>query len=304
MQTPISYAYTEESKWKASRLALHGAYKSHQSLPQVENPRDFLSFLDHHFEMATQDGEEWDEPIQNALRALISASGPVMGEALEHFDPTKPSFVSGILRVFQKSKPLQLRKAALFFLPLIADRWFNIPPPSMDADKTRSLCVDWASAVDDVWGTDDVREPALAVLLDMINSSHWRSHIVADKWKLLEHFGSVPDNSQPLARCLENPDLVGAISKVETPDAIVLWSMVLWSKYNKLAPAVQVQLEAATKGAQEEAINEYLLVITRELREAKAKLLGYDVTSTNPEVATLKVKIDGLERALTCLKTD
>ena len=176
-----------------------------QALPWVEDPQDILTFLDHHFDLATRGGQNQDESIQNALRVLAYASGPVTIEALKRFDPTEPSFVRGICYVFQNDKPFQLRKAALFFLPLIGDRWFNTPHPIMEPDQMRSLCVDWASAIDGIEHTCDVQKATLAVLFGMVNSSHWRPHIVTEKWKLLEYFTSVPDDSQPLRRCIDNP---------------------------------------------------------------------------------------------------
>jgi len=148
MQAQASLAYSQEKKWDASRLTMYGAYKWDRFLSWVEEPRDILGFLNHHFYLATRGGQNQDEPIQNALRALAYASSSTTIEALKLFDPTEPSFARGICYVFQDDKPFQLRKAALFFLPLIADRWFNTPHPIMEPDQMRSLCVDWASAVD------------------------------------------------------------------------------------------------------------------------------------------------------------
>ena len=239
MGTPVSLAYSPEKKWEASRLTMRGTYKWDKFLPWVEDPQDILVFLDHHFDLATGGGQNQDEPIQNALRALAYASSPATIEALERFDPTEPSFVRGICYVFQDDKPFQLRKAALFFLPLIGDRWFNTPRPIMEPDQMRSLCVDWASAVDGIEHTNDVQKAALAVLFGMINSSHWRPHIVREKWKLLEYSTSVPDDSLPLRRCIDNPELTHAIAEVEDPAAMFLWSAILWLKYKELTPQVQ-----------------------------------------------------------------
>jgi len=50
------------------------------------------------------------------------------------------------------------------------------------------MCVDWASAVDNIKYTYDVQKATLAVLFGMINSPHWCPHIVMEKWKLLEYF--------------------------------------------------------------------------------------------------------------------
>jgi len=239
MQAPASLAYPQEKKWDASRLTIYGAYKWDKFLSWVEEPHDILVFVDHHFDLATRYGQNQDEPIQNALRALAYASSSTTTEALKLFDPTEPSFVRGICYVFQDDGPFQLRKAAPLFLPLIADRWLNTPHPIMEPDQMRSLCVDWASAVDGVEHTYDVQKATLAVLFGMIDSSHWRPHIVVEKWKLLEHFTSVPDDSQPLRRCIDNPELMEAIKNVANPAGMVLWLAILWLKRKELIPGVR-----------------------------------------------------------------
>jgi len=86
---------------------------------RIRIPHNILTFLDHHFDLATRGGQNYDEPIQNALRVLAYASGPVTIEALKRFDLTEPSSVRGIYYVFQDNKPFQLRRAALLFPPLI-----------------------------------------------------------------------------------------------------------------------------------------------------------------------------------------
>jgi len=248
MQAPVSLAYSQEKKWEACRLAMHGAYKWDEFLPQVEDPHDILTFLDHHFELVARDYQNQEEPIQNALRALAFASElATIEEALERFDPTEPSFVHGICDVFRPYMPSQLRKAALSFLPLIGDRWFNTTRPIMEPDRMRSFCVDWACAVDKVEHTHDTQKAILAVLFGMMNSPHWRPHIDPEKWKLLEYFSSVPDTSQPFRRCVDNPELMDVIRNVENPAAMALWLVILWLKYKELIPQVQEQLETATK---------------------------------------------------------
>ena len=305
MQAPISLPYSQEKKWDASRLTMHGAYKWDKFLPWVEDPKDILAFLDHHFDLATRGGENQDEPIQNALRALAYASGPVTIEALKHFDPTEPSFVRGICYVYQDNKPFQLRKAALFFLPLIGDRWFNTPHPIMEPDQMKGLCVDWASAVDGIEHTYDVQKATLAVLFGMINSPHWRPHIVTEKWKLLEYFTSVPDDSQPLRRCIDNPELMDAIKNVDNPAAMVLWLAILWLKYKELIPQVQEQLETITKevaqGRRRTDLDMYLTVVDAELRKAEDALTQHNTWSTDPAAIALRTKIDNLQQARAAL---
>jgi hypothetical protein len=176
-----------------------GAYKW-----WVEDPQYILAFLDHHFDLATRGGQNQDEPIQSALRALAYASGPVTIEALKRFNPTEPAFVRGICYAFQDDKPFQLRKTALFFGPFIGDRWFNTPHPIMEPDQMRSL------HVDGIEHTYDVQKATFAVLFGTISSSHWHPHIVTEKWKPSEYF-TVPDDSQPLRRCIDDPERVEAI---------------------------------------------------------------------------------------------
>jgi len=302
MHAPVSYDFTTKKKWEAARLALHGAYKWDKSLPWVKEPQDILTFLDHHFDMASRSsGNEWDVPIQNALRALAYAPDQTTTDALSKFDPTEPSFVRGICYVYQQHKPFQLRKAALFFLPLIGDKWFNTNQPIMEADEMRKFCIDWAHNVDGIEHPHDVQKVVLAVLFGMINSPHWRPHIVTKKWKLLEYFAAIPDDSQPLRRCLENPELMDAVAEVDEPAAMVLWLAILWLKYNELIPEVREQLEAATRsvaqGNRKTDLDMYLSIIDTEARKAEEVLKTHDTWSTDPAAIALRKKIDNIKQS-------
>ena len=302
-QAPAS----QEKKWDASRLAMHGVYKWDEFLPSVGDPQHILAFLDHHFDLETRGGQDWDEPIQNALRALAYVSGPATIEALKRFDPTEPSFFRGICHVLQDDKPLELRKAALLFLPLIGDKWFNTPHPIMRPYEMGRFCTNWALAVDGIEHTPDVQKAALAVLFGMVNSPHWRPHIVTENWKLLEYFTSVPDDSQPLTRCIDNSELIDAIGNVENPAAIVLWPGILWLKYKDLFPQVREPLEAVTREfAQDDRrinLDRYLSMIDSELRKAEDALTQYSRGSTDRAAATLRTKIYGLREARDSLVT-
>ena len=301
MQAPAPLAYSPEKKWDASRLTMHGAFKWDKFLPWVGDPKDILTFLNHHFDLADRSGENQDEPIQNALRALAYAPCPDTIEALKLFDPTEPSFVRGICYVFQDHKPFQLRKAALFFLHLIGDRWFNTPYPIMEEDQMKSLCVDWASAVDGIDHTDDVRKATLTVLFGMINSPHWRPHIDTKKWKLLEYFTSLPDDSRPLQRCIDNPELMVAIKEVANPAALALWLAILWLRYRELIPQVQEQLETVTRefaqGRRKTDLDWCLSLMDFELRKAEDALDLHDTWSADPSAIALRTKIDNLKQA-------
>ena len=300
MRDTVSSTLTQGQKWEASRLAFHGAYKWGMLLPPVKDPQPILDFLCRHFELVER-GEDHDEPIQNALRALVYAPTPEAIETLKNFDPTQPSFVHGICHVFQEHKSLQLREAALFFLVLIADKWFNTPDPIMIPDKMKILCADWAFAVDEVGhSAPAVQKADLAVLLEMMNSPHWRPHIVPEKWRLLEYeyFASVvPDDSQALRRCLDNAELVQDISNMGNQDAMSLWYAILWLKYSELKPEVQRQLEGVMKGARRWDLERYLSVIKAEANKAENELTGFNTWSPGPGAAILRTKIDNLKEA-------
>ncbi|KAF9647527.1 hypothetical protein BDM02DRAFT_3187865 [Thelephora ganbajun] len=182
--------------------------------------------------------------------------------ALKRFDPAEPSFVHGICYAYRDDKPLQLRKAALFFLPLVGDRWFNTPGPVHGAPSNdlRS-CVDLASAVDSIGHTSEsgAQKAALAVLFGMINSPHWRPHIVMEKCKLLE----IP--------------YFDTIANVLNSAAMILLLEFLWLEYKELIPGVQEQLEA-------------------DLEKAKGALTKYNIWSINPTAIALWTKIDDLQQ--------
>jgi len=298
MQAPASLS--SQKKWEASRLAMRGAYKGVEFFPWVEDPRDILTFLDHHFELNTRDDKNQDEPIQDALCALAYASSPVTIETLSRFNPTESSFVHGICRVFQDDKPLQLRTAALLFLPLIGEGWFNTPHPIMEPDEMKRLCVDWASVVDSVEHPRGVRKAILEVLFWMIDSPHWRPHIVTEKWRLLEYYTSVPDDSQSFKRCINNPELIEMIKSVGNPVAMGLWLEILWLRYGKLPPPVREKLETITREVargRRTDLNRCLKVLDSELEKAEKSLIQYHTWSQDPTAVALRSEIDNLQRA-------
>ena len=308
MQTPVSLVYSQEKKWAASRLAIHGAYKWDKSLPWVDDPQHILLFLDHHFDLATRGDKNQDESIQYALRALAYASSPVTIEALEHFDPTKPSFIRGICYIYEDERPPQLREAALFLFSLIGDRWFNTDYPMMGPVEMRSLCDNWASAVNIVKNPHAFQKANLTVLLGMINSPHWRPHIFEKEWRLLKHFSLVPDDFPPLKRCIDNLELMEEIKRTGNPIAMTLWPTILWLKYKELMPGVREQLETITKEAAWDGgtdLDMYLSAIDAELRRAEDASSQYVPWPTDPQAIALRRKIANLQQAkdsLTAIK--
>ena len=300
MQAPAPLAYSEEKKWDVSRLTMHGAYKRNGFLPPVEEPQNILAFLGHNFDLVAK-GESQDEPIQDALCALAYASGPAMFKDLKDFDPTKPSFVRGICYAYQDKRPSELRKAALFFLPLIGDEMFDTPEPIIEPEGMKGFCKDWASTVDSLELTPDVQKAALTVLFGMINSPHWRPHIVPEKWELLEYFTLIPDDSQPLRKCINNSDLIDVIKNMDNQAPSFLWLKILWLKYKELTPKVRTQLEDITRdfgqGGRRSDLDKYLATMDSECREAEEALTQYDTWSTDPKAVTLRTKIESFQEA-------
>ena len=294
MQALTSATYTQENKWEAARLTMHGAYKSDKFLPPVGDPKDILAFLTHQFDAAAGGRQYQDEPIQDALRALAHASI----ESLEHFDPTQPrSFVDGIRYVYENK---QLRKAAFFFLRLISDKWFDTPDPIMKADEMKRFCADWASTMDEIGDTDDVKKVGLVVLFGMVNSLHWRPHIVTKKWELLESFALIPDDSPSFRKCISNPDLMDAIKETENVAATAFWLKILWLKFGKIIPAVQDRLMVFTKEFAHSGnmdLYKCQVAVDLELETAEKELTLYASFSKDPTAVALRTKVKNLERA-------
>lgn len=310
MQAPLSSTYSEQRKWEASRLAMRSTYNREEGLEFASDLEDILAFLDHHFELATRDGQNQEGPIQNALRTLASASTHFDAGPPENFNPTKPSFIRGICHVLQDNRPLRLRMAVLSFLPLVSDKWFSAPNPIMDPDQMKRFCVDWASAVDAIGYEGSPGGAILAVLLQMINSPHWCPHIVADKWKLLEQFASFPNNFQPLTGCINNPGLIDVIRNMGDPAVMALWLAILWYKYEELVPEVQNQLEMVTKEVTrsgEMDLGTCLSAIDSEVERLIDALSAAAAYTHNPHRATAnrlkRKKIDKLRQAKDSLVT-
>ena len=182
----------------------------------------------------------------------------------------------------------------------------------MNSKQMKSFCMGWASAVDSVEQTTAVKIATLTVLLEMINSPHWYPHVPPEKFGLLEDIGLIPDDSQPLQNCINNPDLMGAIRDAENPIAIVYWVAILWPKYTELKLEVQEQLKTTTKeivhneqtpgfDAYRSPISKCLLDMNSELKKVKDKLRQYPAWPSNPTTASLNRKAEGLGLAIRTL---
>ena len=122
---------------------------------------------------------------------------------------------------------------------------------------------------------------------------------------MLEYFTSVPEDSRPLRRCIDNPDLIDVIKSMDNQDASFLWLGILWLKYQELIPEVRVQLENITrdlgKGSRRTDLEKYLATMDSELKATEEALTEYNTWSTDPNTVALRNKIDGLQAARSTL---
>lgn len=286
-------------------------------MPQIKDPHDIITFLNQQFQFnLTTSGSKWGceviqkykyKAIQNALHILANTFECAAIEALEDFNPVEPLFVCGICDALQDTKPLQLCRAAFFSLPLISDKWFNSSHPIMDLLQMKNFYTGWTSVVDAVEHTHDVQVAALTVFLGMINSDCWHPHIVVEQWKLLEYLTLVPDDLQPLRRCINNPELMDVIRSVENPATAVFWLTTLWLKYGELVPQVQKQLETVTEelaqGERKADLNKCLETMDSELGRVEGVLVQLEktndkMTEHDTKLATaLRTEIKRLKKA-------
>lgn len=297
--TIMASSIPEDLKWEAARLTMNGAYNWDKYLPWVEDPKDVLAFLEHHFELQAK-GENQDTSITNALRALAYASGKETMEALKKFDCTKSGYVKGICRSFKDEKPFQLRKAILFYIPLVESRWFDPAVEVLDEDGRRDFCQDWASGVDGIEQTKDVKKAVASVLFGMANSAIWRAHIPQDKWKLMEYFNELPDESPSRSRCEANEEFVPALKAMDNRGVLKLWLAILWRAYADLKPVVRDQLVENTREVIETSPHDvglFMAVMESEKTAVDTEMLGYSRWSIDEKAIKLREKTDKLQQA-------
>jgi len=231
----------------------------------------------------------------------------VTTDSSKSFDPTTPSFIRSILYALQASRPPELRKAVLLFLPLIGDRWFDAYSPIAKQRQMNEFCRDWTSAVDSIEHTDEIKIASLTTLLWMINSDDWRPRISWGKWKLLEYYALLPGDSVPLQRCLRNPKLMGAVKDVNSSAVVTRWLDILWSRRKELPSEVKGQLTAETERIAQHQRNasldssrthilEYVTYITSELKRTRDELGRYIRPFTDPIAVALEREVGELQR--------
>lgn len=314
----LASSFGKEDVWKASRFAVHGAYKWDRFLPWVQDPSDLIKFLSHHFTLQVNGEDEVvGEPIQDTLRALAYASGEVTIEALKKFNPAEKWFVDGIRKAFESDRPFQTRKAALFLMPIVQDKWFDdsLPEDVISDDQKTDFCKNWASAVDGIEHTFDVKKATSSTLFSMLNSNKWRSHITEDKWKLMEWFTVLPDGSKPFAACKKNPEILPWLrSKAENPTEgegknsakanqglMKLWLAILWLDYVNLPEAVKDQVLEVTKVVISKVrhdVNFITVVMEAEKERYQTELKEFPLWSIDEKATALRSRVDNLNTSM------
>ena len=317
-RTILASSFDKEDIWKASRFAVHGAYKWDRFLPWVQDPNDLIKFLAHHFTIQAKGEDEIaSESIQDTLRALAYASGEVTIEALKKFDPTDKMFVDGIQKAFENDRPFQTRKAALFLMPIIQDRWFDdsLEQDVIPDDQKTEFCKNWASAVDGIEHTYDVKKATSSTLFSMMNSNKWRSHIIEDKLKLMEWFTVLPDESKPLNACKKNAEILpwlksraenttegeGKNSAKANQGLMKLWLAILWLDYVDLPEAVRDQVLEMTKVVISKVrhdVNFVTVVMEAEKERYQAELKDYPLWSIDDKATALRARVDNLNSSM------
>jgi hypothetical protein len=289
-------------RWGAARLAIHGAFKWDGHYPMVSGPQEVLSFLEHHFDLQAK-GENQEEAIQYALRALAFGSSPACLDALARFDPTDNPFFDGIRSLFHPDKPHELRKAALCFLSHIEARWFPVFSEHVPPDAVQDFCEDLVSAINEVFVDElEVRRAATMALLSMADASTFRLHIPLHMWEYLEFVHELKEGSNPLRRCKNNPDIIAALRMKKDQKPLLLWLAILWREITKLDSNIQEQVVDATTRAvaQSPHVEDFLLLLLNaEETRLEEKLRPFSPWSTGEEVETLRLKLYELRESRT-----
>ena len=308
----LSSSFEEEELWAAARLAIYGAYKWDTYLPWVEDPEDVIKCLVHHFAIQAKGEDDIArQPIENSLRAIAYAANKTTLEGLNKFDVTDKLFVAGIRRALEEDRPFQTRKAALFLMPKIQDKWFDDSLEDVMSDEVKDeFCKNWGSAVEGIEHTVDVRRGTCATLFGMLNSEKWRSRIVKDRLKLMMYFSDLPEDTKCFAPCKENAAVLAWLrsradeaggENTEETKLWKLWLAILWSDYANLPKDVRDQVLEVTKVVISKAKHDVSFIsriMTAEKKRHQAKLDEHEAASLEDEPERLSVMVEGLNESI------
>ena len=232
-----------ETKWKAARLALYGAYKWDLYMPWLNDAKDVVTFFERTLEFPCAE-EEQDMALQSVYRAFAYAS---KREMLDQYDMKKRLIVDGTVAAFSHQKPFQLWKAILFFLDVVEGQWFNSGGEVMNEQKRRELIQKLAENLERIELTVDVVCAILSVLLGMADSPLWRPHLPIGLWSVMGGFPALPETTPSFIRCRDNPDVIDGLRAYEEKSLVKFWMGILWRDWVDLRPEVQARLVEVTK---------------------------------------------------------
>ena len=309
----LSSSFEKERIWEAARFAFHGAYSWDRYLPWVEDPNDVIEFLAHHFAIQAK-GEDGvaAQPIEDVLRAVAYASNETTLKGLRKFDYAHELFVGGIQKALEEDRSFQTRKAALFLMPIIQDKWFDDTLEEVMSDEEKGeFCKNWGSAVDGIEHTVDVKKATCETFFAMLNSEKWRSHIVKDKLELMEYFGDLPDDSKSFTACKKNTSVLPWLRSagveeageegIEKTKLWKLWVAILWSDYTNLSKGVRDQVLDVTKSVISKARHDVSFIsriMAAEKERYQAKRDEHEVWSLEDEAERLRAKVEEMNEGI------
>lgn len=286
---------TGEIKWKAARLALHGAYKWDSYMPWLNDAKDVITFFEHTLEFPFVE-EEQDMALETTYRALAYAS---KREMLNRYDMKKWLIVDGTVAAFTHEKPFQLWKAILFFIDGIGEQWFNSGVEVMNEQKRRELIQKLADNMEHIEPTVDVLCAILGILLGMADSPLWRPHLPIRLWSVVGSFPALPETTPSFVRCRNNPDVIDGLLEYEEKSVVKFWMGILWRYWVDLRPEVQARLAEVTKAVVGPGAEDCALIsaaITGTHQQLSQRMGRFQPWSIEEEALTCRARLEKLER--------
>jgi len=245
------------------------------------------------------------------LRAVAYSSNETTLEGLEKFDLTDKLFVDGVRKAVEEDRPFQTRKAALFLMPIIQDKWFDDSLEDVMSDEAKDeFCENWGSAVKGIEHTVGVRKAACATLFGMLNSEKWRSHITKDALKLMMYFSDLPEDTKCFTRCKESTSILPWLRSradeageegAEERKLWKLWLAILWSDYTNLPKDGRDQVLEMTKVDISKARHDVSFIsriMVAEEKKYQAELDGHEAASLGDEPERLRERLEILGESI------
>jgi hypothetical protein len=286
---------TGETRWKAARLALYGAYKWDLYMPLLRDAKDVIAFFEHTLESPCAE-EEQNMALQSAYRALSCTSNR---EMLDPYDMKKRVIVDGTVAAFDHQKPLQLWKAILFFLDMVEGQWFNSGVEIMNEERRRELIQNLADGIERIEPTVEDTCAILSILFGMANSPMWRPHIPIKLWLTMGGFPVLPETTPSFVRCRNNPDVIDGLRAYEDKSVAKFWMGILWRDWVDLRTEVQARLVEVTRevvgpGADDQALISAAIVWTHQ--QLSQHMEKFQPWSIGEEALACRARLEKLEQ--------